>query len=282
MSQTYSDAVRTAQDYYNSDDADNFYSRLWGGEDIHIGLYEHDDEDVIPASHRTVARMADLVADHLGADATMLDIGGGYGGSARYIAERFGARAVSLNLSEVQNERGRGQTAERGLSDRVSIVDGNFENIPYDNDSFDVVWSQDAMLHSGNRTRVLDEAVRVLKPGGVFVFTDPMMADDCPDGVLGPVLDRIQLETMGSPGFYQHELEARGLALRVFEEHTHQIPRHYGGIKTMLEAREAELAGSAISDTYIANMKNGLQHWVDAGHAGHLAWGILVFDNPAT
>ena len=282
MSQsTYSDAVRTAQDYYNSDDADNFYSRLWGGEDIHIGLYQSDDEDVIPASHRTVARMAELVADHLGTGASVLDIGGGYGGSARYVAETFGASAVSLNLSEVQNERGRAQNEQRGLADRVTIVDGDFENIPYDAASFDVVWSQDAMLHSGNRTRVLDEAVRVLKPGGVFVFTDPMMADDCPPGVLGPVLERIQLETMGSPGFYQQALEERDLKLRVFEEHTHQIPRHYGGIKDTLTAREAELAGSAISDTYIANMKKGLQHWVDAGRSGHLAWGIMVFDKPA-
>ena len=195
------------------------------------------------------------------------------------LAEHYGAETVSLNLSEVQNERGRKQNDERGLADKVTIVDGDFENIPYDDDTFDVVWSQDAMLHSGNRTRVLDEAVRVLKPGGVFIFTDPMMADDCPDGVLGPVLDRIQLETMGSPGFYRKELATRGLTERTFEDHTHQVPRHYGGIKKMLEARESELAGSAISDTYIANMKNGLQHWVDAGNAGHLAWGIMIFDN---
>ncbi|WP_348761449.1 methyltransferase domain-containing protein [uncultured Salinisphaera sp.] len=279
MSEQYSDAVKTAQNYYNSDDADNFYSRLWGGEDIHIGLYQDDAEDVIPASHRTVAHMCTLIEDKLGAGAKMLDIGGGYGGSARYVAEHYGAETVSLNLSEVQNERGRKQNDERGLADRVTIVDGDFENIPYDDDTFDVVWSQDAMLHSGNRTRVLDEAVRVLKPGGVFIFTDPMMADDCPDGVLGPVLDRIQLETMGSPGFYRKELTTRGLTERTFEDHTHQVPRHYGGIKKMLEARESELAGSAISDTYIANMKNGLQHWVDAGNAGHLAWGIMIFDN---
>ena len=279
MSEQYSDAVKTAQNYYNSDDADNFYSRLWGGEDIHIGLYQDDAEDVIPASHRTVAHMSTLIEDKLGPSAKMLDIGGGYGGSARYVAEHYGAETVSLNLSEVQNERGRKQNDERGLADKVTIVDGDFENIPYDDDTFDVVWSQDAMLHSGNRTRVLDEAVRVLKPGGVFIFTDPMMADDCPDGVLGPVLDRIQLETMGSPGFYRKELAARGLTERTFEDHTHQVPRHYGGIKKMLEARESELAGSAISDTYIANMKNGLQHWVDAGNAGHLAWGIMIFDN---
>lgn len=273
----YSSAVKTAQNYYNSDDADNFYSRLWGGEDIHIGLYQSDDEPVLDASHRTVARMGELAADKLGAQAKVLDIGGGYGGSARYLAEHYGANVVSLNLSEVQNERARRQTAERGLDERVDIVDGDFENIPYDDASFDVVWSQDAILHSGNRTRVLDEAVRVLKPGGLFVFTDPMMADGCPSDVLQPVLDRIQLETMGSPGFYRKELTRRGLTERVFEDHTQQVARHYGGIKRELEAREAELDGH-ISETYISNMKKGLQHWVDAGNAGHLAWGIMVFE----
>ncbi|MDH5777270.1 MAG: SAM-dependent methyltransferase, partial [Gammaproteobacteria bacterium] len=40
MSAAYSEAVATARDYYNSEDADNFYNIIWGGEDIHIGLYE--------------------------------------------------------------------------------------------------------------------------------------------------------------------------------------------------------------------------------------------------
>ncbi|AWN15147.1 cyclopropane-fatty-acyl-phospholipid synthase family protein [Salinisphaera sp. LB1] len=274
----YSKAVRTAQNYYNSADADNFYSSLWGGEDIHIGLYRSDDEPVTAASHRTVARMAELVADKLGPDARVLDIGGGYGGSARYIAAKYGAEVVSLNLSEVQNERGRRQTAERGLDDKVTIVDGNFEDIPFDADSFDVVWSQDAILHSGNRPRVLDEVVRVLKPGGVFVFTDPMSADDVPAEALQPVLDRIQLDTMGSPGFYREQLTRRGLTERLFEDRTEQIPRHYDRIHRELDSHHRELDGR-ISETYIANMKKGLQHWVDAGSAGRLAWGIMVFDN---
>ena len=158
----YSQAVRTAQAYYNSDDAENFYSRLWGGEDIHIGLYESDSEAVVDASHRTVEHMCDLLGPALDG-ATVLDIGGGYGGSARYIAQHHNADVVSLNLSEVQNERARRKNAERGLDQRVSIVDGDFENIPFDEGHFDIVWSQDAMLHSGNRTRVLDEAVRDLR-----------------------------------------------------------------------------------------------------------------------
>lgn len=273
----YSEAVQTAQAYYNSADAENFYSRLWGGEDIHIGLYQSDSEPVINASHRTVERMAEQLGDRL-RGARVLDIGGGYGGSARYLAREYGAQVVSLNLSEVQNERGRRQNLEQNLADKVTIVDGDFENIPYKDDTFDIIWSQDAMLHSGNRTRVLDEAVRVLKPGGTFIFTDPMMADNCPDGVLQPVLDRIQLETMGSPGFYRNALTARGLKQRLFEDHTDQVAHHYGSIKNELTARESELQDS-ISATYTTNMKEGLQNWVDAGTAGHLAWGIMVFDN---
>jgi len=272
----YSDAVKTAQAYYNSDDAENFYSRLWGGEDIHIGLYESDDEPVLDASHRTVAQMCNKLGGKL-KGARVLDIGGGYGGSARFMAREYGADVVSLNLSEVQNDRGRAQNAEQGLEDKVTIVDGDFENVPYEDDTFDIVWSQDAMLHSGNRQRVLEEAARVLKDGGVFIFTDPMQSDDCPEGVLQPVLDRIQLETMGSPGFYRRELAKLGFTEREFDDHTHQLPTHYGRLRKQLEARENELK-DAISGEYVSNMHTGLGHWVEAGNAGHLAWGIMIFD----
>lgn len=274
----YSAPVKTAQNYYNSDDADRFYSTLWGGEDLHLGLYESDDESVLEASHRTVARMAELASDQLVPGARVLDIGGGYGGSARYLAEHYGVNVVSLNLSEVQNERGRRLTTERDLTDQVTIVDGDFENILYDTDAFDVVWSQDAILHSGNRTRVLSEVTRVLKPGGAFVFTDPMAADGVSEADLQPVLDRIQLDTMGSPQFYREQLSRRGLTERVFEDHTDQLARHYERIHRELNAHYDELEDH-ISEAYLTHMKTGLQHWVDAGTAGNLAWGIMVFDN---
>ena len=68
---------------------------------------------------------------------------------------------------------------ERGLSDRITVMDGSFEAIDMPDGSFDVVWSQDAILHAGDRARVLAEVTRVLRPGGQFVFTDPMQSDDC-------------------------------------------------------------------------------------------------------
>ncbi|MEE4331380.1 MAG: SAM-dependent methyltransferase, partial [Wenzhouxiangella sp.] len=77
--QAYSEVVETAREYYNSSDADNFYFHIWGGEDIHIGLYQSDEEPIADASRRTVRRMAELAGD-LGPQTRVLDLGAGYGG----------------------------------------------------------------------------------------------------------------------------------------------------------------------------------------------------------
>ena len=163
--QAYSAAVETARAYYNSADADNFYFHIWGGEDIHIGLYESDDEPIAQASRRTVRRMAEL-AGNLGVATEVLDLGAGYGGSMRYLAQRFGCRCVALNLSEVENERGREMNREAGLFDRIEVVDGDFTSLAFPDESFALVWSQDAFLHSGDRAQVCREAARVLKQIG--------------------------------------------------------------------------------------------------------------------
>jgi sarcosine/dimethylglycine N-methyltransferase len=275
MAKAYSEAVNVARDYYNSEDADNFYALIWGGEDIHIGLYASDRDPITEASARTVRHMADML-DGLGSGSRVLDIGAGYGGAARYLASTFGCSVVALNLSEKENERDREINAARGLADRIDVVDGSFENIPAADSSFDVVWSQDAILHSGNRRKVLQEVARVLKPGGLFVFTDPMQADDCPEGVLQPILDRIHLSSLGSPGFYRKVAAELGMEEQGFEERTDQLTMHYGRVLQETEARETDLARSVDPD-YIARMKKGLGYWIDGGRRGYLAWGIFLF-----
>lgn len=275
MSNQYDGAVATARDYYNSEDADNFYFRVWGGEDIHIGLYESDDEPIPDASRRTVAHMGDLLGEP-SKDAKVLDVGAGYGGAARYLAATFGCHVTALNLSEVENERDREMNKAQKLDHLIDVWDGSFEDIRAEDNTFDIVWSQDAILHSGNRTKVVEEVARVLKPGGVFIFTDPMQADDAPADRLQPIYDRIHLETLGSPGFYREAAKKVGLEEIGFEDHTHQLPRHYGRVLKELESREDSLKG-LISDEYISRMKKGLQHWVDGGKAGYLCWGIFRF-----
>ncbi|MDP6978794.1 MAG: methyltransferase domain-containing protein [Myxococcota bacterium] len=265
----------TTEAYYDSAEADSFYAEIWGGEDIHIGVYQLPDEDVATASARTVETVAGHV-DFLKPEHRVLDLGAGYGGAGRYLATKFGCQVDCLNLSDVQNERNRILTANAALSDLVHVVHANFESIPGPDARYDVVWSQDAILHSGARERVLAEVARVLKPGGHLVFTDPMQTDDCPPDVLQPVLDRIHLDSLASPGFYRKNLAGLGFEELSFAEMTNQLRNHYDRVRQVLGARRAEMMERCGAD-YVTRMLEGLGNWVNGADRGHLTWGIFHF-----
>ena len=275
MSDPEQDVTRVAEDYYDSADADNFYQEIWGGEDIHVGLYESGDT-IRDASHKTVLRMADRLLG-IGPDAKVLDIGAGYGGAARVLAERFRCHVTCLNLSDVENERNTTLSKQQGLDDRITVLHGSFEDIPLEDESVDIVWSQDAILHSGDRQRVLREVARVLRPGGEFIFTDPMQADTIDDpSALQPIYDRIHLNSLASFQFYRTELTGLGFSELSIEDLTPQLSTHYGRVAQELRNKRDQLAGK-ISTEYIDRMLKGLSHWVTGGENGHLKWGILHF-----
>lgn len=265
--------TRIARDYYNSVDADNFYARVWGGEDIHIGLYERGSEtDIKTASRRTVEHICNRL--NLSENSIILDIGAGYGGAARFLASKSPIRVIALNLSEKENERNRSLNRKFGLEHRIRVVDGSFEDIPLGNKSIDVVWSQDAILHSGNRNLVLEEVARVLKPGGEFVFTDPMRADGVLPEKLGAILERIHLRDLGSPGFYKKTLRDLGFVDIRFEERRGDLVNHYSRVLEQTEQRFDEIK-EYISEDYLKRMREGLVHWIDGGRNKTLTWGIF-------
>tara|TARA_R110001592_G_scaffold103978_4_gene292641 strand:+ start:1604 stop:2437 length:834 start_codon:yes stop_codon:yes gene_type:complete len=270
-----SQAVRKAEEYYDSSEADAFYKNVWGGEDIHIGIYNTPDEDIAQASRRTVETMA-LQIPGLGRKTRVIDLGAGYGGSARHLAGTYGCRVTCLNLSETQNDLNRDKNAETDLDALIDVVHGSFEDIPAEDASVDLVWSQDAILHSGDRPRVLDEISRVLAPGGHVIFTDPMQADDAPDGVLQPILDRIHLTTLGSFAFYRDEFAKRGFSEVQLSPMLNQLRTHYFRVGEDLKRRYDEIVRLS-GKTYVDNMLRGLDHWVNGADKGYLAWGILHF-----
>jgi sarcosine/dimethylglycine N-methyltransferase len=276
MTADRSAAAKVAEDYYDSPDADAFYAAIWGGEDIHVGIYASADEPIREASARTVTEMAARL-DGLKPGTRVLDLGAGYGGAARHLAREHGAHVTCLNLSDAENARNRTLTVEQRLEDRVEVIHGAFEDIPFDPESFDIVWSQDAILHSGDRPRVLAEAVRVMKPGAELIFTDPMQADviDNPE-TLRPIYERIHLPDLGSVAFYRDRLERLGLKEVKVERLTHHLRTHYDRVRQELAANRDALKGK-VSDAYVERMLKGLSHWVEGADAGRLAWGILHF-----
>lgn len=273
--ETANGGIAIARDYYDSEEADAFYRKVWGGEDIHIGLYDTTD-DIRTASRLTVERIIEKVGSLEGKQ--VIDLGSGYGGAARVLAGEHGAKVTCLNLSEVENRRNRSLNEAAGLSDRISVVDGSFDNLPFPSECFDIAWSQDAILHAPRRDAVLYEVERVLKRGGTFAFTDPMQADAPKDvAALQPIYDRIHLPDLSSIGRYAKTLARLGFEAIEVEDLTHQLGRHYARVREVMLDRQEELG---LDNAFVDRMSEGLGHWVKGAADGNLSWAIMVFRKP--
>lgn len=96
----------------------------------------------------------------------VLDIGGGLGGPARSLAAEFGATVTVLDITEAYCRVGEMLTARTGLSERVTFRTGNALDLPFERESFDVVWTQHSSMNIEDKERLYREVRRVLRPRG--------------------------------------------------------------------------------------------------------------------
>lgn len=111
------------------------------------------------------------------------DFCAGLGGPARYLSARYGADVTGIELTPARVRGAAELTQLAGLSDRVRVIEGNVMAVPLDDQSVDVVVSQEAFLHVPDKSKALAEAHRILKSGGRLAFTDwvahrPLAKDD--------------------------------------------------------------------------------------------------------
>jgi len=108
----------------------------------------------------------------IGKGTRVADFCAGLGGPARYLAHRYDAQVVGIELTPARVAGAQKLTSLVGLQEAVRIVEGNVMAAPLDTESVDVVVSQEALLHVPDRRQALGEAFRVLKSGGRLAFTD--------------------------------------------------------------------------------------------------------------
>jgi ubiquinone/menaquinone biosynthesis C-methylase UbiE len=111
---------------------------------------------------------------------SVLDVGAGVGGPARYLAAEHGCRVTGLDLSPAFVDGARYLTERTGQSARVSFQTGSALALPFEDGQFDAVLLQHVAMNIADRARLYREARRVLKPGGKFATFDVVLAGDEP------------------------------------------------------------------------------------------------------
>ena len=108
----------------------------------------------------------------IGADSRVLDLGCGLGGSCRHLALNSGCHVTGIDLTKSYCEVASKLSLRVGLAERTAFRQADACDLPFDDDSFDIVWTEHAQMNIEDKAVFYGEAVRVLKPGGHFVFHD--------------------------------------------------------------------------------------------------------------
>jgi SAM-dependent methyltransferase len=121
-------------------------------------------------------------AAQLDATKRVLDVGSGVGGTSRCLAKEFGCRVTGIDLTHEYCRAAAMLSAKIGLSHLVDFRQGDATELPFDAQTFDVVWTEHVAMNIHDKTRLYKEMHRVLKPGGTLAIYDVLA------GPSGPVV----------------------------------------------------------------------------------------------
>lgn len=183
------------------------------------GLYTQEDLEDLPgdAVRASLGCGNPVLLAELREGETVLDLGSGGGIDVLLSARRVGPRgkAYGLDMTDEMLDLARGNQRQAGV-ENVEFLKGHIEAVPLPDASVDVILSNCVINLSTDKRRVLDEAFRVLKPGGRFAVSDILVHRDLPDEirrsaemwagcVAGALEERAYRDLLRDAGF--HEIE---------------------------------------------------------------------------
>ena len=266
---------RETEAYYDAEDA--LYRSFWDAEgSLHWGVFDTPAE---PGSGSNVRdgfldacyRLNAIMLEDSGIDgsARVLDLGCGNGNTAVWLCRTTGARVTGIDLSGVRIENAieaLGDTPE--LAPRLEFHQASATELPFADGAFSHIWSQATIYHIPDKAKTLQEAYRVLQPGGVMVFDDlTKPRPDISDEARTFVYDRLLFDTDFNFYSYMDALGETGFTVLEARDLSSHLARSYSCLSQMAatgDDPERKERFAALSDAYLKMVK--------AVHDEELGW----------
>ena len=162
---------RDIREFYDA--SSGLWEQIWG-EHMHHGYYGRGGTYKLDRRQAQIDLIEELLiwadVNQKNAPQNIIDVGCGIGGSTLYLAHKFAATATGISLSPVQISRARERAIEADLENKVHFEVANALDLPFADNSFDLVWSLESGEHMPDKVKFLQECYRVLQPGGKLIL----------------------------------------------------------------------------------------------------------------
>ena len=229
--------------YYDAEDA--IYRSFWDQEgSLHWGYF---DEATGTDFLKACANLNDIMANRaaIDQDSRVLDMGCGNGNTAIWLNKSRGCHITGVDLSGVRiaNAQEAIKILPAQAHGRVGFEKASATSLPYDEDTFTHVWSQATIYHGHQKDEALQEAYRVLNPGGVFVFDDLIKPKaDISQEASTHVYERLLFDTPFSFDSYRQTLTEVGFQVEKAQDLSSHLKTSYQCLGRMARQR-SESAG---------------------------------------
>lgn len=235
------------------------------GQQIHIGGFR---------SSMDLAERAGIGVGMSGVDLCCCN-----GAGMRFLVRFRGVdRMTGVDATETVVERGKQRCSEEGLADRITITLADVCDSGLDDAGADFVWGEDAWCYVADKSKLIAEAARIAKPGGVIAFTDWI---EGPAGMNDEEAERF-LKFMKFPNVqdadgYAGLLSDNGCEVLTAED-TGRVPPYVDLYLNMLNMQLTYDALRIIGfDMALMEAMGGEMNFMrDLAHAGKIAQGIFV------
>ena len=148
---------------------------------------------------------------HIDKGKYVLDVGCGIGITPCYITKRYGCRVVGVDISETMIHWSKERAKREGLEDRVEFRVADAQNLPFEDDLFDIVICESVNAFIEDKQRAVSEYVRVVRPGGYVGLNETIWVKAPPPEFVELVGDYTEIKGLLTPDGWKELLEGSGL-----------------------------------------------------------------------